>query len=780
MFLYFHYVVLVAFWAVFRWSSLGLQPSTSTGFAASSQTTVANISPEWAAAYAKSKPLVANMTHADKASLGSGLGQLRGPCIGTTLQLSVVPGFPGLCLQDVDGPVGVNLVTNNSLFPAGINAAATFNRTLIRARGTAMGAEFRGKGINVALAPMMNLMRAPAAGRNWEGGGGDPYLSGEVAFEMVKGIQSQGVQACAKHFINNEQEHFRTNSSSNVDDRYATCALEHELYAHPFLRSVQANVAAVMCSYTPVNGTYACENDETINRLLKDEMGFQGCELSSLYWGATHTTARAVNKGLDMSMPGDKSLLSRSRFFGVDLVDAVEHGEVPEERLTDLATRILAAWYLLGQNTGFPETNINVFMPSLDQNVSVKDDHAKIIRTIGAASAVLLKNENTALPLDAPRSIAVVGSGARSSLQGLNACFDQQCDDGVLAVGWGSGTARFPYLVAPLDAISTRAQQDKSAIFNHTIDDDAELSAETAAGKAVALVFITADSGEGADQTVEGNAGGRINLRAWHNGDELVEKVASVNNNTIVVVNSVGPIIMEGWIEHPNGEYDDCMSTTVWAGLPGQEAGNALVNILYGHVNPSARLPYTIAKNESDYAARVIYDGTGPVQIPYSEGLFIDYRHFDAKNITPRFEFGFGLSYTSFSYSDLKISGSTAGGTRQPPGPGSSLDPWLHEPVVNVSFTLKNTGARAGGEIPQLYTSPPASAQSAPFNLKGFDAVLLQPGESKTVTIPLSRYDFSVWDVGTQRWELARGENGISVGASSRDLRLKGSIAVTF
>ncbi|KAH9898527.1 beta-glucosidase [Cubamyces lactineus] len=749
------------------------QPSSSSGESSTGAPaplpTVANISPQWAAAYAKAKPIVANLSNSDKASLGTGTPICSGPCIGNTASLSSIPGFTGFCLQD--SPVGVRFVSGNSVFPAEINAAATFNRTLVRARGAAMGAEFRGKGINVALGPMMqhhrNIMRAPAAGRNWEGAGGDPYLTGEVAYEMIQGIQSQGVQACAKHFINNEQEHFRDSSSSNVDDR-----TQHEIYAHPFLRSVQADVASVMCSYSEFfNGTFACENDGTINKILKGEMGFQGCILSGLEdWYATHSTTPAANGGLDMTMPGDEFFGSFSTYFGNNLVNAVKQGDVLQERLDDMATRILAAWYMLGQDSGYPAVNFNSWLSFLGSNVNVQGNHADIIRTIGGASAVLLKNTGNVLPLHAPQSMAIVGTGARSAILSPNECLDHSCNDGVLAVGWGSGSASFPYLVAPLDALSTRAKADGTSVSFWTLSDDLNLGPNAAKGQQVALVFITADSGE-ASYTVEGNAGDRNDLQAWHSGDAMVEKVASVNNNTIVIVNSVGPIIMESWIENPNGE-----NRLIWAGLPGQEAGNALVDVLYGDVNPSGRLPFTIAKAEPDYSARVIYDGSGTVQIPYSEGLLVDYRHFDANNITPRFEFGFGLSYTTFSYSNLKITGSTSGGSRQPIGPGASLDPWLHDPVVTVSFTLTNTGSRAGTEVPQLYTSPPASAQSAPFNLKGFDAVFLGPGESKTVTFQLSRYDFSIWDVVAQRWEVVQGVTGISVGASSRDLKLKGSI----
>ncbi|KAH9857905.1 beta-glucosidase [Lenzites betulinus] len=694
------------------------------------------------------KPIVATLSNTDKANLMTGQGQFGGACIGNTPKVSAIPGHTGICLQD--SPVGVRFVSGNSVFPAEINAAATFNRTLIRARGEAMGAEFRGKGINVALGPMMNLMRAPAAGRNWEGAGGDPFLTGEVAFEMIQGIQSQGVQACAKHFLNNEQEHFRMSSSSNVDDKY-----QHELYLHPFLRSVQANVASVMCSYSKFNGTFACENDKAINGLLKGELGFQGYVMSD--WYATHSTIPSANGGLEMTMPGDEFFGSFSSYFGSNLVNSVKTGNVTQARIDDMATRILAAWYvyMLGQDEGYPAVNFNSWLGFLSSNVDVQGDHATLIRTIGAASTILLKNKGNVLPLHAPQSLAIVGSGARSAIISPNECIDHSCNDGVLAVGWGSGTASFQHLVAPLDAISARAKTDKTAVSTWTFTDDVNLSANAAKGKTAALVFITADSGE-ASLTVEGNAGDRNDLQAWHGGDALVEKVASVNNNTIVVVNSVGPIIMDAWIDNPNG--------------------NSLVDILYGDVNPSGRLPFTIAKAETDYSARVIYTGSNIVQIPYTEGLFIDYRHFDANNITPRFEFGFGLSYTTFSYANLKVSGSTAGGTRQATGPGSALDPWLHDPVVTVSFTLTNTGSRAGTEVPQLYTSPPASAGMAPYNLKGFDAIFLAPGQSKTVSFELSRYDFSFWNVAAQRWDIAQGVTGLSVGASSRDLKLKGSI----
>jgi len=267
-------------------------------------------------------------------------------------------------------------------------------------------------------------------------------------------------------------------------------------------------------------------------------------------------------------------------------------------------------------------------------------------------------------------------------------------------------------------------------------------------------------------------------------GDALVLAVAAQNNNTIVIVNSVGPLIVEPWIEHPN------VTAVVWAGIPGSEVGNALTDVLYGAWNPSGRLPYTIAKSPSDYPTQLIFGGEpGEIlSLPYTESLNIDYRHFDAKNITPRFEFGFGLSYTTFEYSGLSIQAIYAGddpvdlvsvyaweiGDATPIAQGSSRAFWLHKPAFIVSFIIENSGLVFGGEIPQLYVNFPASAGEPPSVLKGFTNTELSPGEKNSVNITLSRYDLSIWDVVQQGWRKPQGQIGITVGASSRDVRLKG------
>ncbi|KAG1731429.1 glycoside hydrolase family 3 protein [Suillus lakei] len=734
---------------------------------------VPDFAPAWATAYQKARNLISNYTIEDKVNITTGLGLVNGLCSGN---IPPNKGFPGLCLED--SPIAVRAADFATVFPAGIHVASTWNRALMRARGLALGQEFKGKGVNVALGPMMNMGRVPQGGRNWEGFGADPFLAGESAYETVLGLQQGGVQSCAKHFINNEQENFRLVESSDVDDR-----TQHEIYAHPFLRSVMAGTSSVMCSLNLINDTYACNNDKMLNDVLKREYGFQGFVLSD--WYATTTTLAAV-AGLDMTMPGDIYNSSGS-YFGGNLTDYVEEDYISMARLDDMATRIIAAWYFLHQDEDYPATNFN----SLDLNdeatnkhVDVQADHYRLVREIGAAGTVLLKNTNGALPLDKPRNLVLIGSDAAPGTYGPNTLSFNSGSDGILASGWGSGTGTFSYLVSPLEGIQERARQDGSSVFWDFDDWDIDLAGTMALGQAVALVFVNSDSGEGL-LTVDGNAGDRNNLTAWHNGDDLILAVAAQNDNTIVVVNSVGPLILEPWIEHPN------ITAVVWAGIQGQEAGNAIADVLYGTCNPSGRLPYTIAKDPADYPAQLITNGSGSdiVTIAYTEGLFIDYRHFDQVNITPRFEFGFGLSYTTFSYSDLGVATIQSldvdqedlimaweNGEASPIAEGSSTALWLHEPAFQVTFKVTNTGSVSGTEISQLYIHHPSSAGEPPSVLKGFTNIEIGPYDTEHVSITLSRYDLSVWDVVAQGWRKPDGQISFSVGASSRDFRLRGVI----
>ncbi|KAG5650462.1 hypothetical protein H0H81_012173 [Sphagnurus paluster] len=668
---------------------------------------IPDFAPAWAAAYAKAQAKIANFSLDEKPHTIPTMNKGNIPSI----QPIGGRGWPGLCLQDA--PLGVRLADYVTSFPTGVNAAATFNRRLMRLRGLFMGREHVGKGVNVALGPMMNMGRVAEGGRNWEGFGADPYLTGEAAYETILGMQEAGVQACAKHLVNNEQEHKRTQSTSDVDDR-----TQHEIYTHPFLRSVMAGVASMMCSYNLVNGTYACENDKVMNDIVKREYGFQGYIMSD--WQATHSTLSAIT-GLDMTMPGDVTFNSGTTYFGSNLTQYVLNGTIPESRVDDMATRILAGWYLLGQDApGYPKPNFDAFRPDnedTNERVDVQADHYKLVREIGAASTVLLKNVNNALPLKKPRSIVLIGSDAGPGRIGPNQFSDQGGNDGVLAMGWGSGTTNLTYLVTPLDAIQRRAREDRTSVSWFLDDFNLARAGNIAIRKSAALVFINSNSGEGYI-TVDGNEGDRTIIRKQH-----------------------APQVL-------------------WAGAPGQEAGNSITDVLYGLWNPSGRLPYTIAKQPSDYSAQLVLGG-GPndiLSIPYTEGNLLIGK----------------LGNPDGTQIDLQEAWDA--GQASPVGQGSSTALWLHRPAYCVTFDVTNTGSVYGGEIPQLYLNMPASSGEPPSLLKGFTNVEIAPGQTATVTINLSRYDLSIWDTVAQGWRKPEGTIKVTIGASSRDARLHGKI----
>lgn len=352
-----------------------------------------------------------------------------------------------------------------------------------------------------------------------------------------------------------------------------------------------------------------------------------------------------------------------------------------------MAVRIMAAFYKVGRDktrvpVNFAAWTLDTMGPlhflvgedvqQINWHVNVQADHASLIREIGGRSVVMLKNENNALPLKKPRSVAVIGQDAHLNPAGPNACSDRGCNnnaaeqDWTLAMGWGSGTANFPYLVAPVDALRAQAHQDNSAFANVSNNYDYAAIDAAVSGADVALVFVNSDSGEGYI-TVDGNSGDRNNLTLWGSGDALIAEVASRNPNTVVVLHTVGPVIVEALKNHPN------VTAILWAGIPGQESGNSIVDVLYGSVNPSAKSVFTWGKQRGDWGTDILYNSNAAVpQIDFTEGVFIDYRHFDARDIEPSYEFGFGLSYTTFSYSNLKVEKQNPGPYRPTTGKTSS------------------------------------------------------------------------------------------------------------
>jgi beta-glucosidase len=600
-----------------------------------------------------------------------------------------------------DGPLGLRFADNITAFPAGITVGATWSRELMYLRGRAHGKEARLKGIHVLLGPAMGPFgRMPAGGRNWEGFGSDPVLQGVAAAQTIKGIQEEGVMATAKHYLLNEQEHFRqawewgipNAISSNVDDRTL-----HEIYAWPFADSVKAGVTSVMCSYNQVNSSYACQNSKLLNGILKDELGFQGFVQSD--WLAQRAGVASALAGLDVTMPGDGLRWAKGNsLWGGELTKAVLNGSVPMDRLDDMATRVVASWYQVGQDKwpgdsgpnfsswtnekigklheGSPsDTSMGVVNQFVNAQGEGKDAHSHIVRRVAAEGTVLLKNEGKLLPLDrkgwkkgkrqTKYRVGVFGEDARLPHAGINNCPDQSCNEGTLASGWGSGAVNFPYLIEPMSAI--RDAFDKDSVYvTDWLENTLPSQKVILEDQDLCIVFANADAGEGFER-YEKIRGDRNDLYLQKGGDKLIQDVAKGcgegMGDVVVVIHAVGPVIMENFVDIMN------VKAVVLANLPGTESGNAIVDILFGDVNPSGRLPYTIAKKEDDYGpgSKIKYlpsvsDGLAPQQ-NFSEGLYIDYRHFDKQDIAPRYEFGYGLSYTKFQLSSLVI---TAKGQKTP------------------------------------------------------------------------------------------------------------------
>lgn len=453
--------------------------------------------------------------------------------------------------------------------------------------------------------------------------------------------------------------------SSNIDDKTM-----HELYLWPFADAVRAGAGSFMCSYQQVNNSYGCQNSKLMNGLLKDELGFQGFVLSD--WQAQHTGAAAAAAGLDMSMPGDTEFNTGVSFWGTNLTVAVLNGTVPAYRIDDMAMRIMAAFFKVEKSIELDPINfsfwsLDTYGPihwaageghqQINYHVDVRADHANLIREIAAKGTVLLKNTGS-LPLNKPKFVAVIGEDAGPNPNGPNSCADRGCNNGTLAMGWGSGTANFPYLITPDAALQAQAIKDgsryESILTNYAASQTRALVSQD---NVTAIVFVNADSGEGYIN-FEGNMGDRNNLTLWRGGDDLVKNVSSWCSNTIVVIHSTGPVLISEWYDSPN------ITAILWAGLPGQESGNSITDVLYGKVNPSGKSPFTWGATREGYGADVLYtpnNGEGAPQQDFSEGVFIDYRYFDKANTSVIYEFGHGLSYTTFEYSNIQVTKKNAG-----------------------------------------------------------------------------------------------------------------------
>ncbi|KAJ5137143.1 hypothetical protein N7448_005697 [Penicillium atrosanguineum] len=703
----------------------------------------------WHAAYQKAKAFVGQLTAEEKVNLTAGTSISNG-CSGNIAPIARLD-FPGFCVSDAgNGLRGTDYVSS---WPSGLHVGASWNKELAKQRGAHMGEEFRKKGVNMVLGPVTGpLGRIAEGGRNWEGFADDPYLGGGLIYNT--------------HYIGNEQETNRVPGeneqgeyteavSSNIDDKTM-----HELYLWPFYDAVLAGSASIMCSYQRVNNSYGCQNSKTLNGLLKTELGFQGYVMTD--WGAQHAGIASANAGLDMVMPA-------SDMWGDNLTIAIKNGSMEASRLDDMATRIMATWFQLNQNEGIPNPGIG--MPSdvnaPHQRVIGKSVDSKDTLLQGAIEGhVLVKNINAALPLKAPNLVSVFGYDA-VNVDYLNVAIASASkptliQNSTLYVGGGSGANSAAYVVSPIEALNRQAYEDNSSIMwdIHSQDPDVDPTSD------VCLVMVNAFSTEGFD---------RPGLTDDYS-DILITNVAKKCPNTVVVIHNAGIRLVDDWIENDN------ITAVIFAHLPGQDTGRSLVDLLYGRANPSGKLPYTVAKKASDYGA--LLSPTEPEgkywlfpQDDFTEGQFIDYRAFDKSDINPRFEFGFGLSYTTFEYSGLKLQKNKKPTSQYPPGAAivEGGNPHLWDELITITAQVQNSGSVDGDEVAQLYLGIPGGPVR---QLRGFEKVTIGTGKSETVTFQLTRRDLSNWDVNAQQWALQKGQYKVYVGQSSRSLPLQTSFSI--
>src|SRR5215218_8157558 len=675
--------------------------------------------------------LLAKLTLEEKASL----------CLGSDFcHTASIPrlGIPAIALSD--GPhglrkqpdegdhVGISGSLPATCFPTASALGSSFDPELARRVGEALGAEARAQGVAVVLGPGINIKRSPLCGRNFEYFSEDPLVSGELGAALVDGLQSQGVGASVKHYAVNNQETDRLRVSADVDERTL-----REIYLPGFERVVtRGRPWTVMCAYNKVNGVYASENRWLLTELLRDEWGFEGLVVSD--WGAVHDRVAALASGLDLEMPPNLGVSDAA------IVAAVGSGELDEAvldravaRVLRLVDRALSVAVDMGEEA--------TAQPGFDA-----DGHHALARAVAAECAVLLKNDRDLLPLEpaAGDTVAVISEFARTPRY----------------QGAGSSQVNPTRVDNALDELRAAMPDGVQVVFTPgfgigttTADDEFAAEAVALAGRASSVVVFLglpdAEESEGFDRT-------HLDLPA--NQTALVARLAVANPNFVVVLANGSAVQLSDWEQHVPAVLE------CW--LSGQAAGGAAADLLIGAANPSGRLAETLPLRLEDNPSYLNFPGEHG-HVRYGEGVFVGYRGYDALRLPVSYPFGHGLSYTSFDYADL-----TATVT------GIAEDDTL---TVAVTCMVTNTGKRAGKEVVQLYVADPeSSARRQPRELKGFTkTTTLAPGESQTVTFQLQSRDLSYWSVRHHRWVLEGGTFRLSVGASSRDLRLTTTIEVT-
>lgn len=662
------------------------------------------------------KELIKQMSLEEKASLCSGLNfwntkpieRLNIPSIMMT------DGPHGLRKQSEGADhLGINESVEATCFPTASALACSFDRDLVKELGIAIGEECQSENVSIVLGPGANIKRSPLCGRNFEYYSEDPYLSSEMAKNQIQGTQSQGIGTSLKHFAANNQEHRRMTIDTIVDERTL-----REIYLASFETAVkEAHPWTVMCAYNKLNGEYCSENYRLLTEILRNEWGFEGFVVSD--WGAVNDRDKGLSSGLELQMPADGGMGDNL------IVEAVKRNRLSEGVLDEAVERILNIIFKAVEN-------------KRENVIYSKEKHHELARKIAGECMVLLKNEEKILPLKKEDNIAVIGELAtkvRYQGGGSSHINPTKVDNAYEEIVNFAGTENVRYA------------RGYDLSIDDTIYDLAEEAKKLAIEADKVILFI------GLPERYESEGFDRTHLNIPKNQYDLVKTLKSVNENIVVVLSNGSPIEMP---------FVSDVKAILEAYLTGQASGKAICDLLYGEVNPSGKLAETFPLKLSDNPSYLNFPGEVD-KVEYKEGIFVGYRYYDKKAMDVLFPFGYGLSYTNFEYSNLKISKNEIGDTEK----------------VTVSVNIKNIGDVFGKEIVQLYIRDKESSVTRPEKeLKGFEKIGLEPGEEKEVTFILNKRSFAYYNVDLGDWHVESGEFEILIGKSSREIVLKEVITV--
>lgn len=651
------------------------------------------------------KEIIQKMTLEEKAGMCSGkdFWHLKSVERLGIPSVMVSDGPHGLRKQDEQADhLGINESIQAVCFPSACATACSFDRDLLKELGTAIGNECQAEDLSTILGPAVNIKRSPLCGRNFEYFSEDPYLAGQMAKSHIEGVQSQGVGTSIKHFAANNQEYRRMTGSSEVDEQTL-----REIYLAAFETPIkEAHPKTVMCSYNKINGIYSSENPWLLTEVLREEWGFEGYVMSD--WGAVDRRVEGLKAGLELEMPSTNGINDK------EIIKAVENGTLDEAVLDQAVERVLNVIFDYADHR-----REAVWDKEKDHNLAAK---------IEEESAVLLKNEGI-LPLNRNGKTAFIGLFAKKPrYQGggsshINAF---KVSDAV------SAASDFADIVYAQGYMTVEDKVDE-VLLREAVE--AAEQAETA------VIFA------GLPDSFESEGYDRQHMRLPDCQNHLIQEICQVQPNTVVVLHNGSPVEMP-WADEVKGILEMY--------LGGQAVGEAAVKLLYGDANPCGRLAETVPYQLSDNPSYLNFPGDGE-KVEYKEGIFVGYRYYDKKNMEVRYPFGHGLSYTSFEYSDLKLSKECMKDTD----------------CLTISVKVKNTGNRAGKEVVQLYVSNQTGTSNRPIReLKNFEKIYLNPGEEKIVIMELNKRSFAEYNVDLHDWYVPSGKYEVQIGHSSRDIRL--------